>query len=325
MHFMKLRSNLLSFGSGDRPDNAQATTSVERPRTDLIEPALPGDASTRENGMAVTIGGSALAFGESTLAQGDIFNHMVDTGPATIAYGFAEFEAFAQSADGTSPLAVADTAVTATGADILFTTSVDLGSNLGNGQAYASSGTKFLAIDFDHWDPPGGTIEIDFSTNIHIDLPHIFDWQALDTPNKATRDDRSTDNPEVTSDLPDIPNGVSGLPTANVANIQAGAVADGPNSFAATIADTVAIENAFSLAGGAATTALSLRASDRPEPQDASAISSGVPGPSPGNVANDRADVAVECPYGVAASSTNPVAVENAFSLTGSGAPNAIA
>jgi hypothetical protein len=119
---------------------------------------LGGDDSA----LLLTVGGSAIAMGDNTLATGTIHSDVRDLGRVTEAVGYASFTAAADS-NGASGAVAADTFADVTGADFAFVITRQSGPTAGSGTISSTSQTKVIAIDIAGWTPPGGPIEVDFT------------------------------------------------------------------------------------------------------------------------------------------------------------------
>lgn len=106
-----------------------------------------------------TVGGSATAVGDNTLATGDVSLKMVDRGAMTTVRGEAKATA---SATGGDTYAAAETYADVTGADFVLTRTVK-SSGSGSDSSTASSTTKVIAFTFDKFDFKNGPIELDFT------------------------------------------------------------------------------------------------------------------------------------------------------------------
>ena len=119
---------------------------------------LGGDDSA----LVLTVGGSAIAMGDNTLATGTIYADVRDLGRVTEAVGYASFTA-AADLNGASGAVAADTFADVTGADFAFVITRQSGPEAGSGTISSTSQTKVIAIDIAGWTPPGGPIEVDFT------------------------------------------------------------------------------------------------------------------------------------------------------------------
>lgn len=136
----------------------RAEVSLVRQHAPWIEDEAQSPSASGEDSLVLMLGGSAGAIGEDTLVTGTIYSNVKDFGRMTIATGYTEFTAAAESSDGSS-VAFADTYADVMGADIVFKLSLDTvgGPRLvDDGSATASSATRVWAIDFEGIDLPGG-------------------------------------------------------------------------------------------------------------------------------------------------------------------------
>ena len=116
-----------------------------------------------DSALLLTVGGSAIATGDNTLATGTIHSDVKDLGRVTEAVGYASFTAAADSPSGASGAVAADTFADVTGADFAFVITRQSGPTAGSGTILSTSQTKVIAIDIAGWTPPGGPIEVDFT------------------------------------------------------------------------------------------------------------------------------------------------------------------
>lgn len=94
--------------------------------------------------------GTAVALGDSTLALGTITLTAAEWGQFAVARGSAEFTAVAETSDGSTPYADADTSAVVTGADAGIIAGISL--NLMDGDTTVStSKTNFVAADIGGW------------------------------------------------------------------------------------------------------------------------------------------------------------------------------
>jgi hypothetical protein len=112
------------------------------------------------DGMTASIGGTAKAAGDNTLAAGTVSNKMIDKGAYSTAKGKADFTAAGQGSD---PAAMAATGAQVDGADYTFIATRNKGAFGGDSVAVRSV-TKYIAIDIDGWAPAGGPIQIDLAS-----------------------------------------------------------------------------------------------------------------------------------------------------------------
>jgi len=182
----------------------------------------PGLATASEPSALVTvIGGDAYATGNNTVATGVVSNTVKDLGYATVASGIAEFEASGTSSHG-QPAAGADTFLTVAGADIVMEVELNLNFHIGN-KDVAVSKLAYYAIDIDNWTPPNGPIVMDFQTQ----AIGQFGGHGGYLPSHLAH-------------------------SGNLASVAAFADAQGANSLASTLTQSLAVENHFSLVSGAA-------------------------------------------------------------------------
>ena len=134
-----------SAGAGGRASKAAANAKVA--------PDTPGDDAT-----AATVGGSAVAYGDDTLATGNVSLTVVDRGSVTSVRGEAKASA---AATGSGTYAAAETYADVEGADFVLTRTVR-SSGSGSDSSTATSTTKVTAFTFDKFDLPGGTLELNF-------------------------------------------------------------------------------------------------------------------------------------------------------------------
>ena len=173
--------------------------------------------------LAVSLFGSAGAFGADTAAVAALSVKVVDRGAATVAFGTAAASAVAYSpAASGAPFALAETGVVVDGADLVLTkTSTVSGSGAARGQAWAAeaSETGFLAIDIEGLRFAQGPLRFEASTSGTV-------WNA-----------------------PPRPEG-------NTAMASADADAAGSDTFAETATDTLAVAGSLSTADAIATAAV---------------------------------------------------------------------
>ena len=159
----------LAFGPRlDRPQDAHdrviGSTADRRNSSPTSHGATTGSPSASEPSALVTvIGGDAYATGTNTDATGAVNNSVKDLGYATVASGFAVFEASGTSSHGDAA-AGADTFLSVAGADIVMEFELDLNFHIGN-KDVAVSKLVYYAINIDNWTPPNGPIVMDFQTH----------------------------------------------------------------------------------------------------------------------------------------------------------------
>jgi hypothetical protein len=192
----------------------------------LMASASPASVADPD-GMSATIGGSAQAFGDNTLASGQVVNKMVDKGPYTIAQGTAEFVAAAQSKPGGIVAAGATTQAVIDGADFVITMTM-LQAVVGTNSVTVKSVTKFIAIDIDGWAPAGGPVMIELG--MLQQLPSM--QQKHHGHHKQLK------------------------LLGNLGTVEAAATAYGDNTVAATATDSLAIENQYSAVSAVALTGI---------------------------------------------------------------------
>jgi hypothetical protein len=177
--------------------------------------------ASEPSALVTVIGGDAYATGTNTVVTGAVSNDVKDLGYATVASGVAEFEASGTSSHG-EPAAGADTFLSVAGADMVMKVELDLNFHIGN-QDVAVSKLAYYAIDIDNWAPPNGPIVVDFQAHAisQFGEPHGY-----------------------------LPSHVA--PSGNLATVTASADAQGLNSLASTLTQSLAVENHFSLVSGAA-------------------------------------------------------------------------
>jgi len=202
-----------AFDSAVKGFNSSATNHDTDPGS-----SLPSEPSA----LVTVIGGNAFATGAHADATGAVSNNVDDLGNATVASGFAVFEATGTSSHG-QPAASADTFLSVAGADIVIEFEYDKNFHIGNTDV-AVSELAYYAIDIDNWTPRNGPIVMDFKT-------HSTGAQA------GGHDEY-------------LPSHVT--PSGNLASVVAVADAHGANSFASTLTHSLAVENHFSLVSGAA-------------------------------------------------------------------------
>jgi hypothetical protein len=177
--------------------------------------------ASEPSALVTVIGGDAYATGTNTDATGAVSNNVKDLGYATVASGLAVFEASGTSSHG-EPAAGADTFLSVAGADMVIKVELDLNFHIGN-QDVAVSKLAYYAIDLDNWTPPNG--------------PLVMDFQAHTIGQFGGHDGH-------------LPSQV--VPSGNLASVSAVADAQGLNSLASTLTQSLAVENHFSLVSGAA-------------------------------------------------------------------------
>lgn len=126
----------------------------------------PAGEAEDSGGLIVTFGGEANAVGTETLAEGDLFSRVVDTGPVTLAYGSASFTATAQGPKGQT-FASTDTFFDFAGADFVWIyedTSSSSWKRGGQTVTTETSTLKFLAIDIENWEPADGPVMIEVTS-----------------------------------------------------------------------------------------------------------------------------------------------------------------
>jgi hypothetical protein len=123
-----------------------------------------GDDDIDLGGLAVLIGGFAVAAGEQSLATGMVECEMLDRGGVSIARGEAVFDAYGYSQQPGEAFAAASTYLQITGADLVLRWESE-GSSFSDGQAWAHSQVDYFAIDIDAWSPAQPLV---------IELDHAF-------------------------------------------------------------------------------------------------------------------------------------------------------
>jgi hypothetical protein len=175
---------------------------------------------TEPSALVTAIGGDAYATGTSTDANGVVGNTIKDMGNVTIASGEAVFEATGTSPTPGGASADADTFLAVTGADIVVEFTFDRTVTLGN-TVIAVSATRYLAIDIENWAPPNGPLVMDFEAHsanqIERHSAHLLDFAP---------------------------------PSENLATVAVFADAHGADTLAATLAQSLAVGNQFSLVSG---------------------------------------------------------------------------
>jgi hypothetical protein len=116
--------------------------------------------------LSASVGGSATAAGENTIAAGSTSLKISDMKFVSIARGSAEMAAVASSPSGEPAATAAATYAEAPGADFVFITTVRKGSG-SDASSYDTSKTKLFAIDLKTWSSPDGAKVI----NDTIDVP----------------------------------------------------------------------------------------------------------------------------------------------------------
>jgi hypothetical protein len=116
--------------------------------------------------LDLAIGGSAIAIGDNTLADGTTSSTVENLGPITEAIGYASFVAVANSQPGDPAAADANTFANVSGADFVFEatlqSTLQSGPMVGSGEtAVSTSQTEVVAIDILGWTPPNGPVELD--------------------------------------------------------------------------------------------------------------------------------------------------------------------
>jgi hypothetical protein len=159
--------------------------------------------------MTVLIGGSATAWGDGSMALGQLESHAEDRGAYSIASGEAVFEASASSLDPGGAFADARSFLEVAGADFIFISEAE-GAMQGPTQAWARSQIDYLSIDIHGWSPPHGPVSI------------VLDWGC--------------GSPE--------PPGVE--PGGSFAQVMAAADSYGLPSLSATFTQSLTVENQFS-------------------------------------------------------------------------------
>ena len=177
--------------------------------------------ASEPSALVTVIGGDAYATGTNTDATGAVNNSVKDLGYATVASGFAVFEASGSSSHGDAA-AGADTFLSVAGADIVIEFELDFNFHIGN-KDVAVSKLVYYAIDIDNWTPPNGPIVMDFQTHASGQFGGHNGY---------------------------LPSHVA--PSGNLASVAAIADAQGANSLASTLTHSLAVENHFSLVSGAA-------------------------------------------------------------------------
>jgi hypothetical protein len=127
-----------------------------------------GTTHGKAGGVAAAVGGEGAATGDDTLTTGDATLRFVDLGPVNFVIGGATVSSAAASpGGGEQPSAYADTSADVTGADLVFTFSVDAsGAGDGSSGAWetATSTTRLFAVDVDGLDFAAG------QRLVHFDL-----------------------------------------------------------------------------------------------------------------------------------------------------------
>ena len=130
-------------------DNAQIHPHAHKSPTN--HSGIPRRNSTglagSDSGLLLTVGGSAIATGDNTLATGTIQSDVKDLGRVTEAVGYASFIAAANSPSGASGAVAADTFADVTGADFAVVITRQSGPTAGSGTILSTSQTKVMAID----------------------------------------------------------------------------------------------------------------------------------------------------------------------------------
>jgi len=119
--------------------------------------------ATSKTYLATTISADALAVGESTRVSGTITATTKDVGPVTLSSAKAVLTATAQSTDGSTVYAAADTSASADGADLVISrTHNSTGTDDSGGLTTmtATSTTSLFALNLEHVDLPFGTISV---------------------------------------------------------------------------------------------------------------------------------------------------------------------
>lgn len=118
--------------------------------------------------LSVVLGGDATAVGTDTYASGNVISTTTGTGGATIVNGTATFTATAQSPQGETAYASATSFADVDGADFVFTFTKNSSAS-GDGYWTETSTTRVIAIDCPAFDLPGGPMVI----NSSVDLPPL--------------------------------------------------------------------------------------------------------------------------------------------------------
>src|SRR5262245_26022275 len=133
------------------------------PTSHGADPGLP--VASEPSALVTVIGGDAYATGTNTDVTGVVNNSVNDLGYATVASGYAVFEASGTSSHGRGDAAAgANTFLSVTGADIVVEFDYDKNFHIGNTNI-AVSELAYYAIDIDNWTPRNGPIVMDFQTH----------------------------------------------------------------------------------------------------------------------------------------------------------------
>ncbi len=137
--------------------------------------AAPSDA------LMAVITGTALAAGNETSATGSLSSTANSNEWVTTYEGFAHFTASAETADGSTPFAHADTQIDFANADyILIITTHTLLTDVNS--AYAVSNSVAVAIDLHGWSPSEGPVIYSTTMETQVD----FDSDVFDTRTNGT-------------------------------------------------------------------------------------------------------------------------------------------
>lgn len=109
--------------------------------------------------MAVTLDGTADAFGTDSFAQAELDANIVDYGSAAVAHGSASFRA---AAEGDAEVALTDAFGEVTGADFVLQMDTDI-----QGENWAVSTHRFIALDLDFLDFPDlARVDVAFAADV---------------------------------------------------------------------------------------------------------------------------------------------------------------
>ncbi len=132
--------------------------------------------------IALTLEGSADAFGTDTVSRAELDANIVDYGSAAVAHGSASFRA---AAEGGTEVALTDAFGEVSGADFVLQMDTDI-----QGENWAESTHRFIALDLDFLDFPDLTrvnveLAADADDRAHVGAGNIatatFD-AAVDAP-----------------------------------------------------------------------------------------------------------------------------------------------
>lgn len=183
--------------------------------------SLVGSAATADpDGMSTVAGGSAIAFGDNTLASGQISGKTVDKGGYTVAKGSVTFTGAAQSDEAGAVAAGATTFAAVSGADLVMTFTFDQ-ATIGSNSVVVRSTTKYIAVDYDGWAPTGGPIVMQMNSSLFLSGPF--------KPFKGI---------------------------GNLATIDAAAYSKGDHSLASTLTESLSIQGTMSAVSGMAVMAV---------------------------------------------------------------------